>query len=321
MTKQLRGQGELFDASPYETGSSAAGPGPISGKPRWERTGSYPDGSRSLKMFMTGQDIKHDITGSVDSVSRRRDEWDEEGLNSMWDVKLDESTYRKVGHGADRKTLYDSIATEGVQRPVTLWHPEDGRGWGEGAMVHGDGHHRTAVAADIQAKTGREVYLPVVHDANDYMYSNESNDNWPRGRYNPWAGRQFGEAETGGWTSSTSDYGSEGRDDYGDGAVTPVSNVYGYKPVSVSSGYKGPVDSDVNRLLAEDSAINRHPASSKYNGPPAKQNPRMLGSDTKNAINDLVEGLRAPGGLVRPKAQDWGSYAGRRGPNLQARSS
>jgi len=134
-------------------------------------------------MFMTGNEIKQTVTDSVDRYDRFKGESDDEfhdSMDEMWDYKVEESherRFRTTPHSPS-KSLYESIAEEGAHTPITLWHPPADshkagayRGTPGEQIIHGDGHHRTAAAAHIEDETGNPVYLPVLHDAQSYMYS------------------------------------------------------------------------------------------------------------------------------------------------------
>ena len=113
--------------------------------------------SESLPMFMTGSEIKRKATGSIDV--ELNDWWfDDPGgaMNSMWQGKLAES---KEFTGTSGETLYSNIERTGqVNRPVRLVRNALDSGW-----VHGDGHHRTAAAADV-SRRGKQIYVPVTYD-------------------------------------------------------------------------------------------------------------------------------------------------------------
>lgn len=127
---------------------------------------------QQLKMFMTGNEIKQTITGSVDASNN-----DEDTMSEMWDQKVEESHDRRVNAGDDRhgQSLYDSVEDEGAHTPVTLYTPRFN------STIHGDGHHRTAISADVEDRSGRQVYLPVLHDEHDPMYTEYGNKQYQRG--------------------------------------------------------------------------------------------------------------------------------------------
>lgn len=116
-----------------------------------------------LPMFMDAGSLQSHLTGAVD------EDYSRPPTQDLWNEKLAESK----SAGPDG-SLYNKIRRKGVQHPVTVLVPKydhfDGQKW-----VMGDGHHRVAAAAEIQRKTGKTMYVPIIHDAKDFM---ASEGNW-----------------------------------------------------------------------------------------------------------------------------------------------
>lgn len=93
------------------------------------------------------------LTGSVDEGQFRKPS------QYLWDSTLKLS--KETG-------LYSDIRHSGVQRPVTIFMPT------EDSKVLGEGHSRVAAAADLQRKTGKHVYVPMVHDTEDFKASEKN---------------------------------------------------------------------------------------------------------------------------------------------------
>lgn len=124
-----------------------------------------------FKLFMGGQEMKAASVASVDSEAMKG----ERGWNPMWDRKLREAKQplnpmlRPIyqPHGAG---VYESMEKHGYQasdeagewdRP-TLWVSKSRTP--EPVLRQGEGHHRIAAAADIERRTGRNIWLPVNYE-------------------------------------------------------------------------------------------------------------------------------------------------------------
>lgn len=116
---------------------------------------------QQLKLFMTGGELKDNITYSGDTLPH-------ETLGDMWDRKVVESK-EEYGHGAG---TYDSIQKHG-------WDPKDS--WDAkgipiryssrtGSTRISNGHHRVAAAADIEEKTGKLTFFPLEHGADPFTH-------------------------------------------------------------------------------------------------------------------------------------------------------
>jgi len=100
-----------------------------------------------LPMFMRARDLADSLTGTLD----RSEYSPEEVLES----KLDQSLHPMGSpHGSG---VHDSVARQGVINPVQLVH-----GMGR-SLLMGQGHHRTAAAADIEHATGQDKWVPIIH--------------------------------------------------------------------------------------------------------------------------------------------------------------
>lgn len=145
-----------------------------------------------LKMFMTGKELMNYVDDSYDRRDKEAGAVDSDGffsssepyfdsvgnivggtkygsdgnpikesMSDMWGRKLRESKagVRELTHGAG---LYDSIKNQGMlpnSEAISILK-DTAKG-----TVLGDGHHRTAVAADLEEQGGTERYLPVKYTA------------------------------------------------------------------------------------------------------------------------------------------------------------
>ncbi len=123
-----------------------------------------------LQMFMTGTELKDTINHSYDgSLSTGGTGGGPDGLNGLWKQKLKESKRSGFGHG---EGTYKSIKDRGwvADNPrydsINLSHrsvPGAIPAWNRVERSVDDGHHRIAAAADIEAKTGKQHFIPVQH--------------------------------------------------------------------------------------------------------------------------------------------------------------
>jgi hypothetical protein len=103
-----------------------------------------------LKMFMKPSEINPDE--SVDAAA-------------YWPSTMDELWQRKLEAGQG-SGLEDSVRREGVKTPVQLIHdPRTGK------TTMGHGHHRVAVAKNLESVEGKELYVPVLHS--EMVYKND----------------------------------------------------------------------------------------------------------------------------------------------------
>lgn len=94
------------------------------------------------------------------------------GVEDMYGYarKLDAAQREGQNEGVGDNSLYDEVSANGINRPVSVWHPTDTEvrsGWKSGPYLR-NGHHRVAVATDLTSK-GQTTYIPVQHtDAATY---------------------------------------------------------------------------------------------------------------------------------------------------------
>jgi len=125
-----------------------------------------------LPMFMTGKELKDQITESGDILSGQT-------LGDMWAGKS-ETSKKPLSSGIPGSGSRESIEREG-------WNPPEGGviqanhvlgGPGEANLADfgvEDGHHRIAAAADIEKETGKQTFFPVEHNVyGKRFYESES---------------------------------------------------------------------------------------------------------------------------------------------------
>jgi hypothetical protein len=98
-----------------------------------------------LKMFMTPSEI--DPVSSVDA---------EEG-------EYIEDVLEKKLKGAKKSGLYKDISQKGVKTPIQVIHDPQ-----TGENILGHGHHRFAVAQDLEDQGKSDVLMPVFHSTAKY---------------------------------------------------------------------------------------------------------------------------------------------------------
>jgi hypothetical protein len=111
-----------------------------------------------MKLFMTGTELKNEITSSIDRAPMQ-------SMQGMWDRKRRESK-RESGHGAG---THASLKQRGWVGPgPELFHttipgaiPE----WDKEELGVSDAHHRIAAAADIEqrSKGKRNIWIPTTN--------------------------------------------------------------------------------------------------------------------------------------------------------------
>lgn len=120
-----------------------------------------------LKLLMTGQEIKNQITHSYDvDPNRKTASGEPETLSGLWDYKVEEAKSPQGskdphGHTVPGAGVYESIKKHGYRgEPIVIreYHAPTG-------LVTGiyDGHHRVASAAKLEEE-GQPVHIPVTHD-------------------------------------------------------------------------------------------------------------------------------------------------------------
>jgi hypothetical protein len=110
----------------------------------------HPD---QLKMFMSPREIGNYVDQYGDLGEGVRGlQHDKQGAYKVRDAKT--------------SGMYDSIATDGVKKPVEISHFEDNAGWGSyrGQTVLVNGHHRVF----SQAQADPDRLIPVLHQL-DWM--------------------------------------------------------------------------------------------------------------------------------------------------------
>lgn len=117
-----------------------------------------PENPNQLKLFMRPNEIMDTIKDSIDvgmvDNQLRMSKDQSKIMNTMWGMK------RRELRGKQYRGLTESIKEHGVMRPVTI---EDLPGE---PLRMGQGHHRVVASAKVEKETGRQVYIPVVYDAN-----------------------------------------------------------------------------------------------------------------------------------------------------------
>lgn len=111
-----------------------------------------------MKLFMSAREVKNWITDSTDRSPN-------ETLDDMWKRKLRESKSPRGAnvHGAG---VYDAVSEGKSILPDLTLIPYRKDAFGDAKNVIGDGHHRIAAMADVEAKTGRESFTPVKYFGN-----------------------------------------------------------------------------------------------------------------------------------------------------------
>ena len=120
--------------------------------------------SQQLRMFMRPGEILDTIQGSADAGAGRSNV-----EHMVRGSKLDTAQGRQSGN----TTLYESIRQGGVRKPIILYPGSEHGGYAgeDSRSAHfwlGNGHHRVASAEEAERATGKQQYIPVVHD-NDFM--------------------------------------------------------------------------------------------------------------------------------------------------------
>lgn len=111
-----------------------------------------------LRLFYTAKELQEALTTSGDLQGL-------EDMDNLWERKLEQAKQPPVmGHGAG---LYRSIRTKGWQqpkKPFTMLHSKGGHSRLK------EGHHRVAVLADMENRTGRSPFLYVNHEDDEHYY-------------------------------------------------------------------------------------------------------------------------------------------------------
>ena len=111
-----------------------------------------------LPMYMTAGEIKSIVNSSADPGG--------DNMESLWHQKLYEAKTGAIRNARyvptrARKgaTLYDSIKSKGVQKPVELNRNNKDTRFSKKGYSLSEGHHRVAAAADINPN----MLIPVEH--------------------------------------------------------------------------------------------------------------------------------------------------------------
>lgn len=128
---------------------------------------SKPENPNQYKLFMRPQELMNTINRSVDEsiVPYQTRKYGEQGriMDALWKQKGME--LNNFGY----KGLVESIEKHGVLRPITI---EDYPGT---PFFMGQGHHRVAAANQIEQRTGRQIYMPVVYN-DDYNHTDNETE-------------------------------------------------------------------------------------------------------------------------------------------------
>lgn len=119
----------------------------------------HPD---QLKMFMTGPEIKGFVDDSVDRVYG-------ETIEETWSEKR-------------LPSLKHDVIQNGVRNPVIIEHNDS---WYGHSTNMGNGHHRVQASDDAEKDTGRQHYVPVIHDTH-YMGESETHNSYPGTMEHDW---------------------------------------------------------------------------------------------------------------------------------------
>lgn len=122
------------------------------------------DNPEQLQMFMRPHEILSKLYGFADDT-QNYDFGDDEDFGDPISPKdyPDSQLHHDKLQEAKDSGLHDSIETEGIRNHIVLQtspHTTQFR--------MGNGHHRLSVALDLESK-GRQVHIPVIHDA-DIMH-------------------------------------------------------------------------------------------------------------------------------------------------------
>ena len=125
--------------------SASVEPPPAAPRERELRAGM--EGPVQLPMFMQAEHLLGSLTATADQSYTDTD--------TVMNRKLRKSKAPPgSGHGAG---VHASVAKEGVLNPVQMIHAEGGD------LMMGQGHHRVAAAAEIERRTEKPKWVPVVH--------------------------------------------------------------------------------------------------------------------------------------------------------------
>jgi hypothetical protein len=115
-------------------------------------------GPMQLPMFMRASDYVDSLTGTIDSSDREISHVLYQKVQKAKMPKISDSmtdlTRHKMAHGTG---VYDDVEQHGVLNPVQMVHGMNQE------LLMGQGGHRAASAFDIAERTGKSMWLPVIH--------------------------------------------------------------------------------------------------------------------------------------------------------------
>jgi hypothetical protein len=117
---------------------------------------------------MKPSELLSKIVGFSEDMRTDGKRFDGSGLQKH---KLAEAQDPDMYENAGGETLYDNIKKHGVQSPVVLM--------GRNFLVLGNGHHRLAVAHQLE-KEGHDIVVPVVYGGNDIWADITDSKYFPR---------------------------------------------------------------------------------------------------------------------------------------------
>ena len=128
----------------------------------------HPD---QLRLFMRPHEIIAATAGSVETGEH------EIGAGNRTKAHLEEKLQRarRPGTSGESASLLESVTEHGVQKPIILSNQGPNYTRSEHFWI-GNGHHRLAAAQEAEATTGRQQYVPVIYDEDDFMGSHKTRE-------------------------------------------------------------------------------------------------------------------------------------------------
>ena len=124
-----------------------------------------------LQMFMRPQEILDSTTGSIESGPHVLANGQPGRTKQHMAMKLQEASEgedpyvyseEKGKWEGQGPSLVDDVKAHGVEKPIIL-SDTGPNGMRHGSWI-GNGHHRLAAAMQAEKDTGRQQYIPVIHD-------------------------------------------------------------------------------------------------------------------------------------------------------------
>lgn len=113
-----------------------------------------------MRMFMRPGEIKEHIAGSVDH--------EDVGKGATWTGKQNDFLRNSIqGSGVKTPVILTPAGSESARRYINADVASGG------GVVMGNGHHRVENAHRAEQATGRQVYVPVLHDE-EYMGTSQA---------------------------------------------------------------------------------------------------------------------------------------------------